>query len=217
MKTALVRASGARSWIGIGVGLACLLFTVLTRPGEAQLLGVRGGYSQVLTSTEGWRSPSGFSLGAVAPTGLKRLGLRLEYRSTADPGEPAAQECDFAGCRPGPFDQSFFLRSIGFGVISSVGAIGPMIVAGSVDLSLYWQGRRITHQTTGERHDSGSVLDYGVGPGIEIRLPAIVAGLRPLVSGRFDFVRARPCAADASCYGDRGVTTLGVSLEWGAG
>ena len=66
----------------------------------------------------------------------------------------------------------------------------------------------------GERVTDGSVSDIGFGPGVAVRLPPILLGIRPQAYARYDRVLAGDCLADASCYDDRNVTSFGLGLSW---
>ncbi len=92
--------------------------------------------------------------------------------------------------------------------------VSSIDLALSLNLSMYVQAQDLTRRATGERSTRGKASDYGIGPEATVRFPAVVLGLRPVVYARYDRVLQSGCDADAACYGDRDVASLGVGVDW---
>jgi len=203
-----------RGFVGV-LGVTAMV-AAWAAPGSAQLRVrmVELGLDQSFASPEEWSSPLGPVL-LVEVGGLPLdLGVQVGVRALSQGGGDVQSVCGFAACEEGPFSQTYTLRDISLGIGRVVGRISSAEVVLAVNGSLYVQARVLRHRDTGVRSTRGEVLDPGVGPAVEVRLPEAFLGLRPVVRARYDRVFKGECLADASCYQGRSVVSFGLSLGW---
>lgn len=184
------------------------------RPVTAQKATIDVSFDQSYTSVSAFGSPSGFAVGLGVKELVGPLGARVHYRRWRDSADVIAQSCGFASCTPGPFDRWYSMRAIGIGLTAGFGLLSDAQIELSVNASRFRQARELERIDDGERITEGSVSDMGFGPGVALRFPALLFGIRPHAYARYDRVLAHDCLADAACYDDRNVTSFGLGLSW---
>lgn len=196
--------------------LPVLLATTFAAPplagrASAQSVLVQAAWEQAFAAPEEWEAPRGGAFG-VGVGGLPGgLALRVSLRSLSEEGTALDRVCNFASCVDGPFSTTYTLRTFGLGLSRELTRIASFDLVLSVDASVVRQAQEL-EGTDGRHTTRGSVRDYGLGPGLAVLLPPIGARLRPVLYGRYDRVFAGGCDADAACYGDRGVSTIGLGI-----
>lgn len=197
------------------VSMAVLLLSLTAGSLTAQSVDVNVAVNQSFTSVESVPSPTGWRIGVHAPSRFGRLGVQAGIRHVSESGGEISGYCGLF-CVDGPFDQSFQLTTVDFGLMYAVvpGAVANLNLG--VAGSLSSQRQRLEHLETGDVSSRSSVgPDLGVGVFAEARFPRLVLGFRPMAYARYDRIGASECVADGSCYGGRHVATVGVGIAWG--
>jgi len=77
----------------------------------------------------------------------------------------------------------------------------------------------LKQRESGTHVDSSRARSFGFGVGGEMRLPSVIAGLRPLIYGQVERMGAKTCVPDATCFfGEpRTVKAVGAGVAWPVG
>jgi hypothetical protein len=197
---------------------ASLSGAVLALPGSAEP--VRGqpvvdlslGYAGARVPPDEW-SP-GYGPSVALSVGWDRTQFRFDYGFQARDGGTIAGYCTFFGCVDGPFDESFFLHVLRFGVARSALRSEDVDLAAVVRGGRFIQGRHLTRLDTREEFDRARTTDLGMGVGVEARVTRWSRSLAPRVWLAYDRVFETLCPADGTCYRARNRYELGLGVSW---
>lgn len=160
-------------------------------------------------------SPLGFSLALGRTSLLGPLGLQVSLRSLFEHGgSDIAQKCDLSGCTAGPFDQSFSMRMISFGLSYDFRNPTGVYLDLGLNAGSSYQIEHLTHVETGQEMEERTDSDFTLGGSMDLRLRRLIGPFRPAFGARYDRVFASPCDADAACFPDRSVWSLSAGLSW---
>lgn len=184
------------------------------RETAAQALVIDAALNQSFTSVDPLTSPMGLSV-SVGGVGLwGPMGFHASYRDVREDVGEVAQSCGPSSCVSGPFDQSYSMKTVGFGI--SYDFVNPTDVMLTLGLNgaSNWQVEGLTHLQTGERSGNSTGSNYSLGVSADLRLRPVTGRIRPLLSLRYDRIRDGRCEADAACLRGRSVFGFAAGVSW---
>lgn len=159
-------------------------------------------------------TPVGFSVALGRTSILGPLGIHAGLRQLHEKGGEVAQHCGFAGCTPGPFDQSHSLDLIYVGLSYDFPNPTDVYLNLGLNLGSARQTEHLTHTTSGEEIDVGAGDETTLGGAVDLRLRPLIGPLRPAFAARYDRIFESDCPADSTCFPGRDVWSLSVGLSW---
>jgi len=160
-------------------------------------------------------SPLGVSFAVGRTSLLGPLGLQVGFRSFYEDGpRNGTLDCAETNCPDGPFEQSFVMRSVAFGV--SYDFRNPTDVHMNLGLNggLHWQIDRVENLDAGSTEQARSDPDLSLGLSLDLRLRPLFGPFRPAFTARYDKIFGGSCAPETACLPDRSVWGFSAGLSW---